>query len=57
VITVTDCLFDDSTDTTEYVNGGGNTTGATVDTTNRSYNTGTYTSSGHLYIPNTTAVF
>jgi hypothetical protein len=57
VITVTSSLFDGTTDTTEYVDGGGNTYSATVDTTNRTYSTSSYSTSGHLYIPNTTAVF
>ena len=57
VLTVTSCLFDDTTDTTEYVNGGGNVVSATVDTTARTYDTATYATAGHLYVPNTTAVF
>lgn len=54
--TVTNCLFDDTTQS-EYTDGGSNVTSATVDTTNRTYNTGTYSTAGHLYIPNTTAIF
>ena len=57
VIDVGNCLFDDTTDQTEYVNLGGNVTSGTVDTGNRTYNTSTYPTAGHLYIPNTTAVF
>lgn len=57
VIDVGNCLFDDSTITTEYINLGNNFAGAVVDTANRSYNTLTYPTAGHLYIPNTTAVF
>lgn len=57
VLTVSNCLFDDTIDTTEYVNGGGNVTSATVNTTARTYDTSTYTTAGHLYVPNTTAVF
>jgi len=56
-IDVEDCLFSGSTDTTEYVDLGGNVTSATIDETNRTYNTGTYSSTGHLYIPNTNAIF
>jgi len=54
--TATNCLFDDTT-VSEYTDGGSNVTSATVDTTNRTYNTGTYATAGHLYIPNTTAIF
>lgn len=54
--TATNCLFDDTTQS-EYTDGGSNVTSATVDTTNRTYNTGTYSTAGHLYIPNTTAIF
>ena len=57
VNTVTSCLFDDTTVTAEYTDGGGNVASATVDTTNRTYSTGTYPTAGHLYIPNTTAIF
>lgn len=54
--TATNCLFDDTTQS-EYTDGGSNVTSATVDTTNRTYDTGTYSTAGHLYIPNTTAIF
>ena len=54
--TATNCLFDDTTQS-EYTDGGSNVTSATVDTTNRTYDTGTYPTAGHLYIPNTTAIF
>jgi hypothetical protein len=57
VIDVGNCLFDDTTVTNEYVNLGDNVTSGTVDTGNRTYNTSTYPTAGHLYIPNTTAVF
>ena len=56
VTDVGNCLFDDTTQS-EYVDLGGNVTSATVDTINRTYNTGTYSTAGHLYIPNTTAIF
>jgi hypothetical protein len=56
-IDVGDCLFSGSTDSTEYVDLGGNVTNATIDETNRTYNTSTYSSSGHLYVPNTNAIF
>ena len=57
VVDVGNCLFDDTTQTSEYVDLGGNVTSGTLNTTTRTYDTGTYATSGHLYIPNTTAVF
>ena len=57
VVDVGNCLFDDTTDQTEYVDLGSNVYSATVNTASRSYSTSSYPTAGHLYIPNTTAVF
>lgn len=56
VVDVGSCLFSGATDTTEYVNLGGNVTSATIDTANRTYNTSTYPTAGHLYVPNTNVI-
>lgn len=56
VLDVGNCLFDKTTDTSEYVNLGGNVTSATVDITNRTYDTATYPTAGHLYVPNTDVI-
>lgn len=56
-VTVGSCLFANTTDQTEYVDGGGNVFPATVNTTTRTYDTATYPTAGHLYVPNATAVF
>jgi len=57
VIDVGNCLFDDTTITTEFVNLGGNIYSAVVDTTDRKYDEETYPTAGHLYVPNTNAIF
>lgn len=56
VLDVGNCLFDKTTDTTEYVNLGGNVVNAVIDTTNRTYDTATYPTAGHLYVPNTDVI-
>lgn len=55
VITVSNTLFSGAT-VANYVDGGFNVTSATVNNTTGSYDTGTYSTAGHLFIPNTDVV-
>ena len=64
-IVVNNCLFDDTTDETKTAGAGSHTIAtltdcvksATIQLSDGQYDTNTYSTAGHLYIPNTTAVF
>ena len=46
-----DCLYSGAYDTDDIYFYGTNQASATIDTTNRTYNTSTYPTAGHLYVP------
>ena len=46
-----DCLYSGAYDTNDIYFYGTNQASATIDTTNRTYNTSTYPTAGHLYVP------
>jgi len=56
-IDVGNCLFNGSIETGEFIDLGGNVTNASINETSRTYSTSTYSSAGHLYVPNTDAIF